>query len=425
MTPTIEQCKYHDGLAESHVVSQAAAEPELAEEHEPAQAFALVRAKRPLEAGRWVGGTDRVEGAQPITCGCRPPVPVHLGCGRQQRIQQRHLRRPETQVVCGACAQGKRCEVAQPFLGQDPDRAVAQQHRSVSSANGVQQLRQGRSLVVEQGVTAQFEPVEARGDVQGGGRGGHATALAVGLDVPALAHEQPHDPRHVGRRHLYGLSPLPRIPRRARPQGTEAVVRLTLGFGFAACHGVWIPRGRERHAGGRLRGAAVVGEQEVCLQEPGSRAWRVQCQMRHRRRVDDTGAQFLWKPRRIRRARHQQGVAQARRFRHRHLQPAARQQLVQPRHDAARFEANGAAPGERDPVVEQQVHRVERNRGVVANEFAAHAVDAGAVVSRHAKHSRERSPAVEDQFGERSVLRTRRRQAGQSQSTSTRPADRR
>ena len=199
-----------------------------------------------MEGGRRIERRNRVERPQPIASrsGGRVPRDSRLLC--EQRIEQRHLRSPEPHVVAGFRSERERREIAQPVLGQNADTAVAEEHGALAALDGVEQLGKRCPLLIEDGVAAKFEPVHSGSHVDPRRGGRKAEAVAVGLDVPPFANEQPHETGHVARGDLDDLPPLPRVPRGPRAECPQAIVRATLRISLAPCHDLRIARRRER-----------------------------------------------------------------------------------------------------------------------------------------------------------------------------------
>ena len=130
--PPLEQGEHLDRLAQAHVVGQDAAEAELLEVVEPAQALALVGAQLAVEARR-----RRRPAATPSNWRSvsrtfsKAASTLDLGLRGQQRVEQAGLRRAEPEVaVLGGPQVGEHAVLLEPLLGEHAHRAVAQRRPS-------------------------------------------------------------------------------------------------------------------------------------------------------------------------------------------------------------------------------------------------------------------------------------------------------
>ena len=193
----LQQGEHLDGLAQAHVVGQAAAETELPEEVEPAEAVALIAAELTLEPGRRVRGRNALELAQPLARPLEPLVESRLGLLGQQDVEQADLRPPEPKVIPLRRAHpGQGHVLLQPLLRQQAEAAVAQRHEVLAAPQGREQGGQRHLLIAEGHPAVQLEPVDP---------GRHldpevarlAVQLPLGLDAPALLEEGPRGFRQV------------------------------------------------------------------------------------------------------------------------------------------------------------------------------------------------------------------------------------
>ena len=264
---TLGAPRFQDGqhlrrLADAHIVRQAAAEAELAQELHPAQAFALVIAQLSDEARGLRRGLHAVEGAHAFAHALEHLVDAHLGLGRQQRIQQARLVALEAQVVLFLGAQaGQRRKALQPLLGQQAVGAVAQAHHGVAAPHGGQQLGQARGLPVVVHLAVEFEPVDAAAHVHRGGPR-PAEGLALGLHVPAGV-DQFAD--HLGHRLEAQAPGGGRVAVRAQAEFLELLARGALRFGVADQVDALLGEPESAAGGAGLGPAAPVVQQEERL----------------------------------------------------------------------------------------------------------------------------------------------------------------
>ena len=152
------------GLADAHIVGQAAAEAELAQELHPAEAFALVIAQLADEARRLRRRASTPWKVAQLLADAREHlVDVDFGLRRQQRVEQARLVAPEAQVVFLVGAEsGQRREARQPFLGQQAEGAVAR--AGPWSRRGARRRATAAALAADAAVVhfaVQLEPVDA------------------------------------------------------------------------------------------------------------------------------------------------------------------------------------------------------------------------------------------------------------------------
>ena len=185
--PALEQGEDLHGLAQAHVVGQDAAEVELLEVFEPAQALALVGPQLAPEAGRGLLGVDPLEPGEVLADLAEADVELDLGLRRQERVEEPGLRLAEPDravLVLGAAEVGEHPVLLEPVLREHPHRAVAQRDHRLAPAGRGQEVGQGDGLAAEVNLAAQLEPVDP------GGHGqlelaGLADQLPLGLDPPA------------------------------------------------------------------------------------------------------------------------------------------------------------------------------------------------------------------------------------------------
>ena len=91
--PRSSQRQDHDGLAQPHVVGEASAEAEPAQEREPAERLALIVAQLPGERRRGVERRDAAERLQLVARAGERFVDLDRGLRRERRVEQR---RPAT-----------------------------------------------------------------------------------------------------------------------------------------------------------------------------------------------------------------------------------------------------------------------------------------------------------------------------------------
>jgi len=92
--PRLKHAESLDGLAESHVVRQAAAETDSLEEVDPTKTDLLVFPQVALESGYGCYGPDRIEVLKRIPQLGEGAVQVEVRFGRQKRVEESRLRSP-------------------------------------------------------------------------------------------------------------------------------------------------------------------------------------------------------------------------------------------------------------------------------------------------------------------------------------------
>ncbi len=164
----VEERQHHDGLAKAHVVGQAPAEAEAAQELEPSESLALILAQRPAERRRRVGGADAAKTLQLGADVFEHLVVRDRGLRRQQRIEQGGLRSSEPdRISLGLSESGNRRITAQPLLGEQADASVVENDDVFAARDRREQLREGRRpAVAEIDVAVQIEPVDPRRHLQ-------------------------------------------------------------------------------------------------------------------------------------------------------------------------------------------------------------------------------------------------------------------
>jgi len=90
--PRLKHAESLDGLAESHVVRQAAAETDSLEEVDPTETDLLVFPQVALESGYGCYGPDRIEVLKRIPQLGEGAVQVEVRFGRQKRVEESRLR---------------------------------------------------------------------------------------------------------------------------------------------------------------------------------------------------------------------------------------------------------------------------------------------------------------------------------------------
>ena len=87
-TAGLEQGQDLHRLAQAHVVGQAAAEAEVAQEVQPAQPVLLIVAQPAAEPARLLASCDALEGSQLATDVGELPIDGHVLLRRQKRVEQ-------------------------------------------------------------------------------------------------------------------------------------------------------------------------------------------------------------------------------------------------------------------------------------------------------------------------------------------------
>jgi hypothetical protein len=76
--PRLEHRQHHDGLAQAHVVGQAATEAEIAQEAHPAERLALIVTQLAAKGRRRIFRADPLEAPDGVARAFEPRVPVHV-----------------------------------------------------------------------------------------------------------------------------------------------------------------------------------------------------------------------------------------------------------------------------------------------------------------------------------------------------------
>ena len=175
LLPPREERQHLDRLAEAHVVGEAAAEAELLQEHQPAEAFPLVLAERALKA-RGLGLGFRLLARRELL-----PQPVErlvdrrLRLAGEERVEQRHLDPAVPQLAVVFVGQGRhRLKLPRETVGQDPDRAIGKLDRTAAFGDRLEQRGEFGRDATEVDGRREFEPVDAAGHVPG-----HAASRAI------------------------------------------------------------------------------------------------------------------------------------------------------------------------------------------------------------------------------------------------------
>ena len=209
----LEERQHLHGLAEAHVVGQAPAEAEVAEEGHPAEAERLVVPQAAGEAARGFEGTDPLEAPERLPRLLERGVRLDLGLGGEERVEEAHLAAAEAEDVALGLAEARERRVAaQPLLGEHAERAVVEDDARLAAAEGLEEPRQGHALPLEVHLRLEVEPVDPGRDTQAH-RPRPAVDAPLGLDVPALARERHHDRAEAARRQ----APRPVRPAPGRP----------------------------------------------------------------------------------------------------------------------------------------------------------------------------------------------------------------
>ncbi len=233
--PRLEQRQHHDGLAESHVVGEAPAEPELPQEREPAERVALIVAKLAAEGRRRIERAHAGELRQ-LGAGARELlVHPHRRLRLEQRVEQRGLRRAVAHVIAGSLAERRDPRVAaQPFLRHQPAGAIVQQHRRLAAAQGGEQLGdRGRPAVAEIDAAMELEPVDAGLDLHVEGSRG-AERASFRLDVPAFLDQGTDRGRKSLDRDRQRRVAAVGVPRLVKAEAVEPLQQRPLGLRTAA-----------------------------------------------------------------------------------------------------------------------------------------------------------------------------------------------
>ena len=142
MAPRDDQSQQLDGLAQAHVVGEAAAPLELMQELQPAEALALIGAQRAVEAGGLRVGLDPGEARQPRAGCAERRVALGLGQRREQGVDQTQLRLGETHALA---AHVRECQPTfvpgKPVFRQYAERAVVEAHELLAAPGRGEQGR--------------------------------------------------------------------------------------------------------------------------------------------------------------------------------------------------------------------------------------------------------------------------------------------
>ena len=194
-----EQGQHLHRLAQPHVVGEAAAEPELAQELEPAQPLRLVTAQRSDEAGRRVRRRDPREAREPGAQPLERRVARGLRQRGQQRVEQHGLApRKADPVPLDPPELAERREAREPVLGEHAEAPVAEPDHPLPAPQRGEQLRERHLRVVEARRAVELEPVDPRRDRDREPAGG-AVAQALGFDLPPRDQERRDDRREPTR----------------------------------------------------------------------------------------------------------------------------------------------------------------------------------------------------------------------------------
>ncbi|MEZ4654977.1 MAG: hypothetical protein R3E12_15660 [Candidatus Eisenbacteria bacterium] len=235
MPDALQPGEHDDRLSQSHVVGEASAQPVPFQRGEPPQRLALVRPEASLE-GR--GKQPRIVIGSARDVGTRRAeslVDRHTGRGAagcivlriQHCVQERRLGAGETDAVLGLLAHLRdQALPPQPFLGQDPEAPVAEQHPDRATTQSREHRTDVRGERTVRGIPAQLEPVEPRLHLQLDGLGETARASRR-FHAPSRGQQVGHDtgePRHG---QLKGIGRRPESQRR-QPQILQIHPRVAL-----------------------------------------------------------------------------------------------------------------------------------------------------------------------------------------------------
>ncbi len=189
-----EQREHLDGLAQTHVVREAAAEAEIAQEMEPAEAGALVAAQLAAESRRSNGRRDARELAQALAGTLEGFIAGDRRLVGQPGVEQDGLDGTKPHMVPFFFAQPRDgSKLLNPFLGEHPEAAIAQGDGLGPAADRLEHFRQRYLLPVEVRLSMEIEPVDAGGDGHPEAAG-RAVDPPFRLDRPALGEERGHGP---------------------------------------------------------------------------------------------------------------------------------------------------------------------------------------------------------------------------------------
>ncbi len=186
----MQEGQHLDGLAQSHVVGQYAAEIEGSQVIEPAQTFLLIGPQFSLEPGGGFQRLDAFERVQLLADLGESGVAFAARLSGEERVEQSGLRLAEAQgpFIVGRAEVGEEAVFLEPLLGEHAHRAVAQGDHGLPSAGGGEDLGQGQVLAAEVDLAREFEPVDAgvHGELEVACR---PVQDPLGLDSPAFQYE--------------------------------------------------------------------------------------------------------------------------------------------------------------------------------------------------------------------------------------------
>ncbi len=220
-------------------------------------------------------------------------VPGRLRLRRDERVEQRHLRAPEAQMIAGRRSQPRDQRVPpEPLFRKQPIRSVIERDERLAAIERRQQRRQRRVQVAIVHTTVQFEPVNAGTDADSD-RAGSPIETAVGLDTPSFVEQVPNEPGHELRRKLQGLFRCVVAPFAAAAvllqllEGAPLDLRVASNGARRAARPDDRPRRFERY------GHAFVVERELGAHSIGPRGYRQQPQPRARPADDHVNAEII------------------------------------------------------------------------------------------------------------------------------------
>src|SRR2546426_2682452 len=191
LAPRLQEGQDLYGLAEAHVVGQAAAETEALEKMKPAKTRTLVAPQLAAEPLRFAGRPYAREADQLPASLLENLIADGLRVGGEKGVQQSDLAAAESEMIlCRLSETRKGCVFPEPLLGQDPETTVTEDDRVLPAPEGGEKLGQPHVLVLEHRRAMQLEPVDA-GSHLDPEVPGSPVKLPLGLDMPALLHEGP------------------------------------------------------------------------------------------------------------------------------------------------------------------------------------------------------------------------------------------
>src|SRR5262245_18330907 len=195
----LQQRQKLNRLPQPHVVGQAPAETEALQELEPTDPGPLIGTQFPGETRGLGHGLDARKLADLTPQLVEALVEAHRLLGRQQGVEQAHLRAREADMVSFRQPQtGKQTVLADPFLRHDPQRAIVEAYCAVSPGQRRKQFRKGNTPPLEIDPRRQLEPVDSRFDLETQ-RPGLVDLFAVSVNLPAVPEERPDDsPQEAG-----------------------------------------------------------------------------------------------------------------------------------------------------------------------------------------------------------------------------------